>query len=80
MAKNKEYENDIFDLIAKEPKEIREHWDWLISNGYKYPIDYMIEEMGLSKEEAKFRVKEAGGEFLIALREPKKSSLTKRRM
>jgi hypothetical protein len=58
------------DPIVKDPQETRDHWDWLINNGYKRPIDYMIEEMGLSEEEAQKRIEDAGGEFITALRSP----------
>ncbi|MFA4990601.1 MAG: hypothetical protein WC579_01655 [Candidatus Paceibacterota bacterium] len=56
--------------MIKDQAEIRAHWDWLIANGYKRPIDYMIEEMGMTEEEAKKQIGEAGGEFVSALKTP----------
>jgi hypothetical protein len=56
--------------ILRDPADVRAEWDWLIDNGYKRPVDYLIEERGMSEEEAMKQMEEAGGTLTEALRAP----------
>jgi hypothetical protein len=56
--------------VLRDPKDVREEWDWLIDNGYKRPVDYLIEEKGMSEKEAIKQMEQAGGTLTEALRTP----------